>query len=243
MAHCINLDGRAVFYEIKRDGRARRLIFRVGEDGTVKVTAPKSVSVSFIERAFPNVADFILKSLAENEEKRAAVPRLSEYREGEEFLLFGKPMKLSLFAGKSPSVSLTETVLSITYKPPYSREKTKRVADAFLRKEVERTVLRFAEKCYAEMKISAPFPKLVFRNAVSRWGRCTPEKNEVMFNYALFAVPLSAVEYVVYHEFCHFFELNHSPKFYAVMERFLLDWKTRRAELKKFVLAGKGYYI
>ena len=38
--------------------------------------------------------------------------------------------------------------------------------------------------------------------------------------------------YVVVHEYCHFLQPNHSPAFWAEVEKLLPDWKERRALLK-----------
>ena len=239
----LNLTGRIVQYEIKRSNRARRITVRVDLCGTVKVTAPQRVSVAYIERSLYDVSDFILKSLADNERKKATVPHLTEYGNGEVLSIFGRILELAVFPGKSQSVSILGDCLLVRVKEPYTAENVKRAVNAFLRAEVERAVSVFSRKCYSEMNISTPFPKIVYRNAVSRWGRCTPARNELMFNYALYAAPIESVEYVVYHEFAHFFELNHSKKFYAIVAKYLPDWKSRRAKLKNIALAGKLYYV
>ena len=37
-----------------------------------------------------------------------------------------------------------------------------------------------------------------------------------------------AVELVVVHELCHIREKNHGPRFYALLERYLPDWRERK---------------
>jgi len=41
---------------------------------------------------------------------------------------------------------------------------------------------------------------------------------------------------VVVHELCHLKELNHSPRFWAQVAKFLPDWQSRRAALNRFGL-------
>ena len=44
--------------------------------------------------------------------------------------------------------------------------------------------------------------------------------------------PEAAVDLVVVHELCHIREMNHGPRFYALLEQYLPDWKERKKLLK-----------
>lgn len=66
--------------------------------------------------------------------------------------------------------------------------------------------------------------------ARTSWGRCTSE-GEITFSWRLMAAPLPCVDYVVVHELCHLTEFNHSPAFWALVERQIPDWRERREEL------------
>jgi predicted metal-dependent hydrolase len=46
---------------------------------------------------------------------------------------------------------------------------------------------------------------------------------------------MEAIEYTVVHELAHRFEMNHSKRFYAIVSRYLPDYKKRHA-----LLLGKG---
>ena len=47
------------------------------------------------------------------------------------------------------------------------------------------------------------------------------------------AYPPEAIEYVVVHELAHIRHKNHSPAFYAEVERYLPDWRHRQTLLKR----------
>jgi len=66
----------------------------------------------------------------------------------------------------------------------------------------------------------------------SRWGVCTPGKRQITLALELYNMPEAAQIYVVVHEYCHFLVLDHSPKFWAEVEKILPDWKARRELLK-----------
>lgn len=93
------------------------------------------------------------------------------------------------------------------------------------------------DKYYPEFEpYGIKYPTLKIKDMKTRWGSCIPSKGIITLNLLLAAVPRECAEYVVVHEFCHFFEPNHSKRFYAWVARFMPDWKPRRDRLKDFVL-------
>ena len=66
--------------------------------------------------------------------------------------------------------------------------------------------------------------------ARTRYGSCSG-KNSLCFSCFLADFPPQAVEAVVVHELCHIKEKNHGPRFYALLEGFLPDYRARRALL------------
>ncbi len=63
--------------------------------------------------------------------------------------------------------------------------------------------------------------------ARKRYGSCSG-KNSLCFSCFLMNCPPEAVELVVVHELCHIREKNHGPGFYALLERYLPDWRERK---------------
>ena len=72
---------------------------------------------------------------------------------------------------------------------------------------------------------------VTIRNQKTRWGSCSTKGN-LNFNCSLMLCPEEIRDYVVVHELCHRRELNHSPRFWALVEAVLPDNKERRKWLK-----------
>lgn len=109
-------------------------------------------------------------------------------------------------------------------------------------------MLRFNKKHYAKNKIYAReliegrleyfnkqygfgYNKIFIRNQKTRWGSCSSRKN-LNFNYKLLFLPARLRDYVIVHEICHLKELNHSHKFWYLVERAFPDYKDIKKELR-----------
>lgn len=74
--------------------------------------------------------------------------------------------------------------------------------------------------------------RVTIRNTVSRWGSASRAGN-LNFNYRVLFLPPHLAEYVLVHELCHLRELNHSPRFWALVAETIPDWKERRRALRR----------
>ncbi|MEE0845254.1 MAG: SprT family zinc-dependent metalloprotease [Eggerthellaceae bacterium] len=74
--------------------------------------------------------------------------------------------------------------------------------------------------------------RIAYRNMSSRWGSCQPSTGRICINVRLALYPPECLEYVVVHELCHLLESGHGPRFHALMDAFLPDWRAARAKLR-----------
>ncbi len=75
------------------------------------------------------------------------------------------------------------------------------------------------------------YSRMTITSAEKRFGSCS-ERGNICFSYRLMLYPEPAREYVVVHELAHLAEMNHSKKFYAIVEKVLPDYKERKRLLR-----------
>ena len=99
-----------------------------------------------------------------------------------------------------------------------------------LRREAK-TILSAKTEYYARL-MGLRYGRITVTGAKTRFGSCSSRGN-IAYSYRLMLYPEAAVDYVVVHELAHLVEMNHSKRFYAIVEKYLPDYKKRRALLKK----------
>jgi len=79
-------------------------------------------------------------------------------------------------------------------------------------------------------------PSIGLSNAKTQWGSCRKTRDgsgRVLLNWRLVHLPPHLTDYVVVHELAHLRELNHSPRFWAIVEQLFPDYRSARRELNR----------
>lgn len=71
--------------------------------------------------------------------------------------------------------------------------------------------------------LGVSFGRVTIRAQRTRWGSCSAKGN-LNFNCLLMLAPPEVLDSVVVHELCHLRELNHSPRFYALVRGVFPDY-------------------
>ena len=233
MIRQLEISGRILEYDLERK-KVKNLNLRVRRDGTVAVSANKSVSIEYIENFLRSKVDFIFKAISHYAEIENSDAASKQYVDGESFRVLGHDLRLKVLRGARNEVKSDGVFITLRVKDPFDTDMKERVFRKWLTTVCRETVTKLCEAVYPKFKkYGIDFPEIKFRNMVSRWGSCTPRRKTLTFSYALATVPVSCIEYVVMHEFTHFLHLNHSPDFYRQLAVFMPDWRERKKLLEK----------
>lgn len=91
----------------------------------------------------------------------------------------------------------------------------RRIGD-FLKREARRD-LEAASRRYAA-KLGVPVKRITVRDQVSRWGSCSTT-GALSYSWRLIFAPPFVLDYLAAHEVAHLVEMNHSPRFWRLVER------------------------
>jgi predicted metal-dependent hydrolase len=84
--------------------------------------------------------------------------------------------------------------------------------------------------------------RIGIRDPRTRWGSCSARGN-LSFSWRLVIAPAEVLEYVVVHELCHLRELNHSKRFYRLLDEARPGWREQSAWLRAFGHELQDYEI
>jgi hypothetical protein len=79
------------------------------------------------------------------------------------------------------------------------------------------------------------YNRVTIKNNISNWGSCSVRGN-INLNLRLVTLPQALQDYVMLHELCHLKEMNHGPKFHALLESLCPNHRTLEKELRQYKL-------
>jgi predicted metal-dependent hydrolase len=107
-----------------------------------------------------------------------------------------------------------------------------RFAAAVRRALIARARAIFAERLARHAAaLERPAPPLSVKDMRSRWGSCARD-GRIALNWRLIAAPDFVIDYVCAHEAAHLVEMNHGPRFWAIVQRLVGPHAAARAWLK-----------
>ena len=147
-----------------------------------------------------------------------------ENLDGYRFLLLGKECAVRLYTGSR--IRYDEKTGEVFLPAENSRAK---LTD-WLKRNAKRIFSAVCSRRAAEM--GTHYPSLSVTKAKTRWGSCS-YNDALHFSFRLLYAPMAVIDYVIVHELSHTFYKNHGEKFWALVERYVPDYRKKRAWLKE----------
>ncbi len=207
--------------------RSKRKSFsiEINEKAELIIRAPLKASAKEINKLVEDKKKWITAKLTLMEEKNIQKVE-KRFVEGEKFLFLGK-----------------EYPLSFSEKVDFAFGFDK---DRFILNQKHRGYARNLFHQWYRLQAKSIFPQRVqlfssltgieynrvkISEAEKRWGSCSSQKN-LNFSWKLVMAPSQVIDYVIVHEIAHIIELNHSKRFWDLVERMYPDYKQYKGWLR-----------
>jgi predicted metal-dependent hydrolase len=83
------------------------------------------------------------------------------------------------------------------------------------------------------LELGVTLPRLTTRMMRTRWGSYSKKTHRITLSTQLIHYPPNVIDAVIAHEVAHIIHLDHSPRFYATLQRLYPNYKTDHAQLKQ----------
>lgn len=231
MIRSIEYGTKTIEYSVEFRER-KSLEISVEAPNIVSVVAPLNTPEEIIEQKVKKKAQWIVQRLFLFKDMEfQKINR--ELVNGESFMYMGRNYSLQLIIDESikePTVKLYQGKFFIT-TPTKSQEPLRTSLEKWYR---EKTLEKVSEKVnYFQHFFKKKPNDIKVKEQQKRWASCT-SKNELLFNWRCAMAPSHVIDYIVVHEMCHMYHMNHSQEFWDLLSSVMPDYKRRKEWLKNF---------
>ena len=206
-------------YTIRRSPRARRVRVSVDTAGGIEVVLPRRAPERAAAQAVRELEGWIVR-------RRRSLARAA-----------------AEVARPAGTVPYLDTDLRLVPQP--GRERVHRRGDELLvpRRDAHAALERwYRRQARAEIgprldaatdRAGTSYSGLTIRSQKTRWASCS-SRGHMSFNWRLLLAPEAVLDYVVEHEVCHLELMDHSPRFWALLESRVPDWREHARWLRRY---------
>ncbi|AQU05282.1 M48 family metallopeptidase [Dehalococcoides mccartyi] len=222
----IVLEGKEIHYTLRKSRFSDLIRLAIRSATGLVVTVPHQYNMNGLDDILLQRSAWILKHQNKMNANRFVLE--DGLHDGQQVPYLGKLYTLRIKeGGERGHVSLAENTIHLLTggKTPVE------VMEKWYRHRAAGIVKTCLEKNASKMGLS--FGRLCIRAQKTRWGSCT-SMGDLNFNWKLATIPPEVMDYVVIHELSHRVEMNHTDRFWVIVEKYCPNWKALRKQLKTY---------
>jgi predicted metal-dependent hydrolase len=216
-------DGEAPIH-FRSNPRARRYLLSVHRDGSIHVTIPRRGSqrqarifvqekIRWIERQRRKIA------------ARGIMP--VDWPLGTEVMVQGSLHRISAASDGEPVIL---QLGPLTFPSPRWQGNLRPLVEEHLHGLARQILIPRTEELAQQHQIA--IHRVTVRNQSSRWGSCSALGN-ISLNWRLVQTPPLVSDYIIVHELMHRREMNHSPRFWSLVDQAYPAWRDAEQWIKE----------
>ena len=244
----IVIDGESIPYTLQRSKRRKRTVqLQSSPETGFRLLVPHTMSVGDIEEFLLEHSGWIANNRPDPDQ---ATPE-PRWVDGGTVMFRGQDVALKVLEhasnetdnGPPPSVvkSLTGDEVSVNIPPGMDEDdKSRFIRQLLLNWYRQEAGDHFRTRVTVYANVMGVKPRHIkLSNARKRWGSCS-EKRSINLNWRLIMLDDRVIDYVIVHELAHIVELNHSARFWRVVEGVVPDYREMRRQLMTYSPSSLG---
>lgn len=198
--------------------KRKTISITIDKDAKVIVRAPNGITRKRIENFVKEKENWIISKKKEIIKHIKEIPLL-KFKDGDELTYRGNSYKMEFQSGMTYPIIFNGKKFIFSEK---YQSIAKRVLEIWYKNEA---IHFFHERAFHFAQIlNVSFNRIKISNAQRRWGSCSTKKN-INLSWKLMMAPDRIIDYIIVHELAHLIELNHSYRFWMIVENVVPDYK------------------
>lgn len=202
-------------YQVRLSARARYLQLKVSSLGVVEVVVPKHVNLAVVPDFVAEHKQWLWRTLHELRKQAVARPDLHAELPAQIYLqAIGETWGVEYVESNQCSgIQLRMSLLQLAATDAYNAQQQ---LQRWLSDQARTHLVPWLHRVSEETGL--PFRKVTVRAQKTRWGSCSARK-DININRSLLFLPADAVRYLFVHELCHTRYLNHSKRYWQLVDK------------------------
>lgn len=223
----VTISGQVLYYTLKRSDKAKHARLEIRPEEGLTVVLPASYG---LERA----RELVLKKQRWVVDKlrtlgQAGMLRREPIRSGDRLPYLGRSMKIEAreSGSRAGGVRVGEDRLVVWLA---AGDTLHLPLEKWYREQAKDKIGPMVAELSRMMGLR--YNRVTLKSQRTLWGSCSRKRN-LNFNWRLIMTPEQVIEYVVIHELAHLRQMNHSPRFWQIVEKHCPSWREHRKWLRE----------
>ena len=202
-------------YLIRRSNRSRRIYISLDKQNQALLTIPVRGTIKAAIAFLDQCGDWLLEQMAKTPRPKSILEYL---RDKPVLTLKGEKCQVTFaFTNRCPfcEYDRDKAEVVLRYDPHAIHEA--RIREAL--KALAKQCLTDRVHYLCDSKSIDPPSRVTIRDQSSRWGSCSSSRG-ISLNWRLILLPLGMQDYVILHELAHLKEMNHSKRFWGLLNSY-----------------------
>jgi predicted metal-dependent hydrolase len=220
-------------YILRISGKAKHVRFQVSTEKGLEVVVPKRFRLSRVPSLVEKNSQWIERAFQKAKATERLIGPVPIWQMPEEITLFALGHTWSVLTRrhdtKTVVVRETSSKTLLAHGATEDAAACQRALKRWLTRKAEDHLIHWLKRVSDQTGLR--YAATSIRQQQTRWGSCSSRRS-ISLNARLLFLPPELVTYVLVHELCHTKHLNHSPKFWQLVEFHLPDYQQFNRQLR-----------
>ncbi len=222
----ITIGSQVVYYTVIRSYKAKHARLEIRPEAGLTVVLPAGYRPERAQELILKKQRWVVDKIRTLE--RAGIEQRTPLKTGDRLPYLGRSMKIETreSGSRAGDVKVGEDRLVVCLAPGDDLHVP---LERWYREQAKLKI----EPMVAELSrlMALPYNRVTLKSQRTLWGSCSRKRN-LNFNWRLIMTPEQVIEYVVIHELAHLRQMNHSPRFWQIVEKHCPRWREHRKWLR-----------